>query len=233
MLAGADSIEQTANFLQAVRAVKRDDGSVFVERDTASLEALAKRMQRRALRDEGDAAAASEGASALAAAVASAETAELAALPSGGLKASHLLLGAVGFLFFLLGMALWVGKLLLGQPPEIPTESPITPIASAPASNPVEKLVESRVAPTAAPSAPPRASRRPTGTLSLVTDAPAKVFHGKRLLGTTPLLGLTLPAGGQRLILVEQNGKRRRLNVPITAGKNLPLNLALGSLPSD
>lgn len=46
-----------------------------------------------------------------------------------------------------------------------------------------------------------------TGTLSLTTGTPARVYQGPRLLGTTPLSNVTVPAGTLRLRLIASDGQ--------------------------
>jgi hypothetical protein len=76
-------------------------------------------------------------------------------------------------------------------------------IDAGPAPTPV---VEAEPAPPSPPTRPTVA--RPaeqTGRLSLDTDPWTTVFLGKRALGDTPLLELTLPVGRHRLRLVNPN----------------------------
>lgn len=86
---------------------------------------------------------------------------------------------------------------------------------------PVETM-EAVVADTSVMEAPPAPmTQRPTGTgeLRVNTRPWSRVYLGDRLLGTTPLGGVSLPAGRTSLRFVDRDGETHRRSVTIRAGE--------------
>lgn len=71
-----------------------------------------------------------------------------------------------------------------------------------------------------APHTPHESSRtRAHGTLAINTRPWSKVYVGSRLLGTTPLGGLSVPVGTVSLRLVDRDGVTHRRTVRVEAGE--------------
>lgn len=81
----------------------------------------------------------------------------------------------------------------------------------------------------AGPAKPPRpAVPRGKGLLSLQTSPWSNVFFGKKNLGETPLVGVSLPAGRQRLTLINDERKlKTTIEVEIKPGQTTTLKLKL------
>ncbi|HEX8435839.1 serine/threonine-protein kinase [Archangium sp.] len=69
------------------------------------------------------------------------------------------------------------------------------------------------------------------GALTLLILPPAEVFLNGRSLGKTPLFNAPVPVGRHLLRIKGADGKRRRLSVPIEAGKTAKFRLALTDIP--
>ena len=57
------------------------------------------------------------------------------------------------------------------------------------------------------------------GTLAINTRPWSKVYIGSRLLGTTPLGGISVPVGSIALRLVDRDGATHRRTVRVEAGQ--------------
>jgi serine/threonine-protein kinase len=69
------------------------------------------------------------------------------------------------------------------------------------------------------------------GKLTLIINPEAEVMFGKKSLGKTPLFNAPLPVGTHLLRIVGQDGKRRKLSVPIKKGETTMLRLGLDDIP--
>lgn len=126
------------------------------------------------------------------------------------------------------------GVAVAAAPVPIGMDAPLPPPMKA---VPPEPAPAARAAPdagVAAAAAPPKrgAGKTASGTVTLVTFPEADVFRGGKKLGRTPLFNAELPVGTHLLTLVGNDGKRRRISVPVKSGKNAPLKLDLADLPS-
>jgi len=79
---------------------------------------------------------------------------------------------------------------------------------------PEEPLERSRPTPTSE-----RRGARPAGRLDLLVIPSARVFWRRRLLGETPLIGVSLPAGSHTLELRSGDGHTSRVTVSIRPGQ--------------
>ena len=68
----------------------------------------------------------------------------------------------------------------------------------------------------------------PTGTLSLTTRPVARAYLGGRLLGTTPLTNVTVPAGALQIRLVDETGDTHLRAVRVRPGQRARVFFALG-----
>ncbi|MBK7857354.1 MAG: hypothetical protein IPJ65_01770 [Archangiaceae bacterium] len=107
-------------------------------------------------------------------------------------------------------------KVELGEEPPQEQFAPPQPVAEPDAGAPAKTEVKT--------------ARAGTGSVTLVTFPEANVYRGKKLLGRTPLFDAELPVGTHLLFVVGDDGKRRKLSVPVRAGKNAPLKLNLADL---
>jgi serine/threonine-protein kinase len=102
--------------------------------------------------------------------------------------------------------------MLLEEPGKMPT--PKLEPKAAPAPEPPPPPVEPEPAvgegTEETEPAPPPPVRKPTGLLDINVEPWAKVYRGKKLLGVTPLEGVVLPVGKQRLRLVNEERKIKR-----------------------
>ncbi|MCA3010995.1 MAG: serine/threonine protein kinase [Myxococcaceae bacterium] len=147
------------------------------------------------------------------------------AIPADGSRARRGLLAAAAVLLLLAGatVALLSSRQADGQPPPSPAVAMLAPAAEraplvvepppptapvdAGASAAVEAVADAGAVAVAPPAADAGAAgsadaRVRSGKVSLQTEPWTKVFYGKRLLGETPLFDVALPAGRQRLRLV-------------------------------
>ncbi len=106
-------------------------------------------------------------------------------------------------------------------PPAIPSNAPVPQPPAPPAAAAADAGTTAK-----APTKPK------TGTVTLVTFPEADVFRGNQKVGRTPLFNAELPVGTHLLTLVGDDGKRRRLSVPVKVGKNKPLKMNLTDLPA-
>jgi serine/threonine-protein kinase len=74
---------------------------------------------------------------------------------------------------------------------------------------------------------------RPPGTLYLRTTPWTKVSLGGRSLGTTPLVGVSLPPGRHSLRLTDVAGTKHVRTVEIRAGEATKVHLELGAAPAN
>jgi serine/threonine-protein kinase len=132
--------------------------------------------------------------------------------------------------------------------PERAPEPVVTPLVKKePPPEPVkapEPVVDAGLAPLAASGDPDdelpddlsldagkslkKPAARAKGKLSLVTSPWSNVYFGKKNLGETPLTNVPLPAGKQRLLLINDERKlRTTIEVEIKPGKTTALKLKL------
>ncbi|ADO67878.1 Serine/threonine kinase family protein [Stigmatella aurantiaca DW4/3-1] len=78
---------------------------------------------------------------------------------------------------------------------------------------------------------PKRGAPVQTGLLTLVITPEASVFLDNELLGRTPMFNKTLRTGTHYLLILGPDGQKRRLSVPIKAGKPVVLKLSLDEIP--
>lgn len=107
-------------------------------------------------------------------------------------------------------------------PPAIPSNAPVPQPHGATAAVAVPDAGTAAKAP----------AKTKTGTVTLVTFPEADVFRGGQKVGRTPIFNTELPVGTHLLTLVGEDGKRRRLSVPVKMGKNKPLKMNLNDLPA-
>ncbi len=117
------------------------------------------------------------------------------------------------------------------EPELVPEPEPEPPVARRrPPRNPARMTtrepVTARMTPDPAPVDP--APDEDFGTLTLDTVPWSQVSLGNRQLGTTPLIGVRLPAGSHTLTLVNpERGLRERFVVNITAGRTTTRRVGL------
>jgi serine/threonine-protein kinase len=111
-------------------------------------------------------------------------------------------------------------------PPEV-AEQP--PVEAQPAAEPQEKKDAPAPTKKEGENEPVRSVKQ--GALTLLILPPAEVFLNGRSLGKTPLFNAPVPVGRHLLRIKGQDGKRRKLSVPIEAGKTAKFRLALTDIP--
>ena len=127
------------------------------------------------------------------------------------------------------------GVAVAAAPVPIGMDAPLPPAMKA---IPPEPAPYARGAPDAgvAAAAPPAsrksAGKTGSGVVTLVTFPDADVFRGGKKLGRTPLFNAELPVGTHLLTLVGDDGKKRRISLPVKSGKNAPLKFDLADLPA-
>ena len=125
-------------------------------------------------------------------------------------------------------------------PPAVPLQLPDLPTGPAPAATPTVELAPPPSAPpTPAPVkedvARPVVPRPPaaTGSVTLALFPEGLVFLGPKELGHGTLVTLTLPVGTHLLRVVGADGSKRKLWLPVVAGKNPPMRLRVDELPTE
>jgi serine/threonine-protein kinase len=93
----------------------------------------------------------------------------------------------------------------------------------------LQQLHVARKAPPKLPAdRPAPAARQPPGRITLNTTPWTEVYFNNRKLGITPIVDIVLPAGTQRLTLVNTaKGIRKQVEVEIEPGKTLTQKLNL------
>jgi serine/threonine-protein kinase len=82
------------------------------------------------------------------------------------------------------------------------------------------------------PAKTKKGPQKPQGQFTLFTIPPgATVSRGRTELGKTPLVNYSLPAGNHLLTVVGADGKKRKLSVPVEAGKKQVFKFNLDELP--
>jgi hypothetical protein len=110
------------------------------------------------------------------------------------------------------------------QQPE-PPEPPVQPARPEPRPD----AREARTGGKESERQPSRSAKQ--GALTLVILPEAEVYRNGRLVGKTPMFNQPLPAGTHLLRIKGPDGKRRKLSVPIEAGKTTSFRLSLGEIP--
>lgn len=129
----------------------------------------------------------------------------------------------------------WDGGVAVASAPvPVGMDAPLPPPMKAISPEPAPGARAAPDAGVAAPAAAPRkgAGKTGSGTVTLVTFPEADVFRGGKKLGRTPLFNAELPVGTHLLTLVGNDGKRRRISLPVKTGKNAPLKFDLADLPA-
>ncbi len=128
-----------------------------------------------------------------------------------------------------------VAELTAMRPIEPPTTSTPPEVAAQPpvGAQPSAETQEKEDAPAAAKKEgegePVRSVKQ--GSLTLLILPQAEVFLNGRSLGKTPLFNTPVPVGRHLLRIKGEDGKRRKLSVPIEAGKTAKFRLALTDIP--
>lgn len=76
---------------------------------------------------------------------------------------------------------------------------------------------------TETPASEPRAAATPPASVAINTRPWSRVFHGGRLLGTTPIARARVPSGSVRLRLVDAQGNTHRRSVRLRPGQHQSL----------
>jgi eukaryotic-like serine/threonine-protein kinase len=111
-------------------------------------------------------------------------------------------------------------------PPEVAAQPPVE---AQPAAEPQEKEDAPAAAKKEGEGEPVRNVKQ--GALTLLILPQAEVFLNGRSLGKTPLFNTPVPVGRHLLRIKGEDGKRRKLSVPIEAGKTAKFRLALTDIP--
>ncbi len=148
------------------------------------------------------------------------------------------LLGGLGVLAVVaLGFALWPSTPEKEAPP--PQQSPVVAVPPTPPAPlpppPVAEVIDAGeevvVTPVEAPVAAVEVKRpavKGKGRLSLQTSPWSIVYFGKKSLGETPLVNVPLPAGRQRLVLINDERKlKTTIEVEIKPNQTTTLKLKL------
>ncbi len=142
-----------------------------------------------------------------------------------------------------LAVAIGVGATLRAVFPSADEEASPTEAESFPQPVPKPSTATVPPLPTGSPQDSPSPAPSPlkgskrTGTLTLITAPEAAVSlsgvkkKSESRLGKTPLFSVALPAGVHLLTLEGPDGRRWKLSVPISVGKNTALKLRLEELP--
>jgi serine/threonine-protein kinase len=97
-------------------------------------------------------------------------------------------------------------------------------------------LVEAHPQKDSEPKAPPSEPKPPVkpkaqGEVTLVLLPEAVVLKGKQELGRGMMMTFSLPVGTHLVTVVGPDGVKRKLSLPVVAGKNKPLKLQVAELP--
>ncbi|MDC0711919.1 serine/threonine-protein kinase [Stigmatella sp. ncwal1] len=118
-----------------------------------------------------------------------------------------------------------------GQP--IPPPVQAADAGSAAVAEPVEQTGKKEETPGKKETGKPSKRGAPvqTGLLTLVITPEASVFLDNELLGRTPIFNKAMRTGTHYLLVLGPDGQKRRLSVPIKAGKPVVLKLSLNEIP--